>query len=242
MNAGKRLLVRAYCLATAAVSFPGHASGQQVATPVFSPGEGVYRSAQTVSISDTTPKSHIFYTVDGSTPTSSSTRYTRPITVSSSATVKAVAEAGGVPRSAVAIAKYHIVPKAAKPVIFPPGGDYDTPQTVSISDATSDATIYYTLDGSQPSTASAVYSGSLTVSATTVLTAAAIAPGYTVTTQARSTSSPRGRRRRRPSHQQPVFTIRPRRSRSAPQGQSSSTRPMARHRPGPRPGTRAQLP
>lgn len=62
---------------------PAVARGSTVATPTFSPGGGTYSSAQTVTISDTTSGATIYYTTDGSTPTTSSSHYTTAITVSS---------------------------------------------------------------------------------------------------------------------------------------------------------------
>jgi uncharacterized repeat protein (TIGR03803 family) len=53
------------------------------ATPTFSPGSGTYGSAQTVTINDTTTGATIYYTNDGTTPTTSSAVYNGPITVSS---------------------------------------------------------------------------------------------------------------------------------------------------------------
>lgn len=51
-------------------------------------------------------------------------------------------------------------------------------QTVAISDATAGATIYYTLDGTQPTTSSSVYSGPITLTGTQTLIARAVEPGY----------------------------------------------------------------
>jgi len=84
-------------------------SGSVAASPVFSPVAGTYSSAQTVSISDATSGATIYYTTDGvTTPTTSSTAYTGPITVSSTETVKAIAVASGYTNSAVASATYTI--------------------------------------------------------------------------------------------------------------------------------------
>lgn len=85
------------------VAVPGVASA-----PVFSLPTGTYTSTQTVSIADATPGAIIYYTTDGSTPTTGSSLYSGPITVSSSATVKAIATATGYTVSAVASAAYVI--------------------------------------------------------------------------------------------------------------------------------------
>ncbi|MDB6070468.1 MAG: hypothetical protein JWL81_1639 [Verrucomicrobiales bacterium] len=60
----------------------------------------------------------------------------------------------------------------------PPRGFYNTPQTVSITTATPGAVIRYTLNGTRPTdTTGTVYAGPLTISATTVLRAAAFLAG-----------------------------------------------------------------
>ena len=53
-----------------------------VAAPTFSPAGGTYTSAQNVAISTTTSGATIYYTTDGSTPSSHSTAYSTPIPVS----------------------------------------------------------------------------------------------------------------------------------------------------------------
>jgi hypothetical protein len=78
------------------------------ATPTFSPAAGTYTSIQSVTISDSTTGAMIFYTTDGSTPTSSSTPYTAPITVSHAETIQAIAVASGFANSTVASATYTI--------------------------------------------------------------------------------------------------------------------------------------
>jgi hypothetical protein len=76
------------------------------ATPVISPGTGSYTGAQFVSITDTTANSSIYYTTNGTTPTSASTPYTGSFEVNSSSTVQAVAVASGYATSAVASSTY----------------------------------------------------------------------------------------------------------------------------------------
>ncbi len=159
--------------ATYAISAP------PAATPTFSPAAGNYTSVQAVSIADTTAGASIYYTLDGSTPTAASSKYTSPLTVASTTTVNAIAIASGFTNSAVASALYTItLPAATAPVYSPAPGTFTSTQTVTITDATSGAIIYYTLDGSSPTTASARYTAPLTVSATTTINSIASASGY----------------------------------------------------------------
>ena len=148
------------------------------ATPTLSPASGTYTTAQTVTISDSTPGAVIYYTTDGSVPTSSSTKYLGPITVSSTETINAIATAPNYVSSAVASAMYTIQPPAAMPAFSPAAGTYTKAQTVTISDATPGALIYYTTDGSTPTTSSAKYTGPITVSSTETIHAIATAANY----------------------------------------------------------------
>jgi hypothetical protein len=157
-----------------------------VATPTFSPAGGTYPSAQSVTISDATAGATIYYTTNGTAPTTSSTAYTSPIAVSSSETVQAIAVATGDDTSAVASAVYTITPptRAATPAFSPAAGTYTSTQSVTISDATAGATIYYTTNGTTPGTSSTAYTGPITVSATETLEAIAVATGDTDSTVA----------------------------------------------------------
>src|SRR5205823_2755629 len=79
------------------------------ARPTFSPAGGTYSSAPTVTISDATSGATIYYTTDGQTaPTTSSTFYTGPFTVSSNEAIQAIAIASGYNDSAVTSATYTI--------------------------------------------------------------------------------------------------------------------------------------
>jgi hypothetical protein len=150
-----------------------------VAAPVFNPSAGTYASAQSVTLTDTTAGASIYYTTNGSTPTTASTAYTAAIPVSATTTVKAFATAAGGTSSPVASATYTInLPAAATPTFSPATGTYTSAQSVSISDATAGAIIYYTTDGTVPSTSSFKYTAPITVSATTTLNAIATASGF----------------------------------------------------------------
>ena len=93
------------------VSVYGLLSGSQTAaaTPTFSPAAGTYSSAQSVTLNDTTSGASIYYTTDGTTPTTSSTLYNnKAIPVNSTETINAIAVATGFTQSAVGSATYTI--------------------------------------------------------------------------------------------------------------------------------------
>jgi hypothetical protein len=78
------------------------------ATPAFSLASGTFTTIQTVTLSDGTPGATIYYSADGTTPTTASTMYTAPISIASTQTLEAIAAAGGYSPSAVATATYII--------------------------------------------------------------------------------------------------------------------------------------
>jgi len=82
--------------------------GPVPATPTFSVAPGAYCGTQTVAIVDATAGATIYYTTDGSTPTTSSTVFSAPLTVAASETVRAMAMAGGLAGSGQATAAYTI--------------------------------------------------------------------------------------------------------------------------------------
>jgi hypothetical protein len=95
----------------AIVCAPLAARATTVATPVISLAAGTYTGSQTVTITDSTSGSKIYYTLGtpGTTPTTLSTVYTGPITVSSSETLEAMATATGDTQSGTATAAYTIL-------------------------------------------------------------------------------------------------------------------------------------
>jgi serine/threonine protein kinase len=170
-------------------------------TPEFSPGGGIYADTQRVRITDRADLS-IHYTIDGTTPTASSPIYSSDgIVVRETETIKAIAFGSGYSPSQEASATYTISPNP-KPVPYPPkptppapvplpnqaptpefspaGGSYEVAPTVKISDrATKGLVIYYTTDGSMPTTSSAVYrSGGIEVNGSETIRAFALADGY----------------------------------------------------------------
>ena len=76
-----------------------------VATPTFSIAAGTYEEAQSVTIACETEGAEIYYTTDGTEPSSESTKYAGAIAIEETTTVKAVAIKDG-ESSAVASATY----------------------------------------------------------------------------------------------------------------------------------------
>jgi hypothetical protein len=64
---------------------------QAQGAPLFSPAPGSYSYAQSVSISAANNAAEIYYTIDGTAPSSASTPYSTPISISSSMTLRALA-------------------------------------------------------------------------------------------------------------------------------------------------------
>jgi hypothetical protein len=139
-------------------------------------------------LSSATTGATIYYTVDGSTPTHSSSVYSAPIVVSgASLTIRAFASATGFQDSPIVVGTYQIqaaASPAATPTFSPASGtSFSSTLSVSIADTTTGASIYYTTNGSTPTTSSPLYSGPFTISASTTVNAIATASGFTQSAQ-----------------------------------------------------------
>ena len=150
-----------------------------VSVPAFSVVGGFYNEKQTLEFTCATEGAKIYYTTDGSEPSATNgTLYTGAIELTSNMTVKAIAVKDGMLSSAVSAATYEISLKAKTPEVDLPAGKYDTEKTVTISCATPGAKIYYTTDGSNPSTTNGkLYEGPITLKESCILRVIAIAEG-----------------------------------------------------------------
>ena len=148
----------------------------QALAPTFSPGSGTFYTGQNVTLSDGTPGVNLYYTTNGSIPTTASTLYTRPIAVATTTTIKAIAAGNGYGQSSVAVATYNV--QALAPTFSPGSGTYKSGQSFTLLDATPGVTIYYTTNGSIPTTASTPYTGPIAVTTTATIKAIAAGNGF----------------------------------------------------------------
>ncbi|MEI6821540.1 MAG: LruC domain-containing protein [Bacteroidota bacterium] len=148
----------------------------KAASPTFTPTAGTYNTPQSVTLSSTTSGATIRYTTDGSTPTETNgTIYTTAVNISTSTTLKAIAYKTGMTDSDVSSSAYTIqfLP-CADPTFSVLAGTYNISQSVTISTTTSDASIRYTTDGSDPSDVNGtLYSAPISISQNTTLKAIA---------------------------------------------------------------------
>lgn len=143
----------------------------QVATPTIQ-NDG----SNAVSITTTTVGATIYYTTDGTTPTTSSAIYSEPLTENiSGVTIKAIAVKEGMITSAVG--SNAVTLQCATPVIARSGRNGFT---ISCSFPASGVTIYYTTDGTTPTTSSSSISPGDIVPCTLPITinAMAVATNY----------------------------------------------------------------
>ncbi len=132
----------------------------KVAEPSFTPQPGTYSTTQNVTLGTSTDGATIYYTIDGSMPSTSSNEYTTPIEIISSTTIKAYAIKEGMKDSDIVSGEFIIQDGAT---VETPIFGHPKPQ-ITISCNTSGATIYYTDDGTDPTTSSNEYTSPLTLS------------------------------------------------------------------------------
>ncbi len=135
---------------------------------------------KSVVLTSDTQGAAIYYTLNGFTPTASSTPYTGPITVNDTTKLRAIAVSGNFSDSA--ILEYTVkVPPLATPTVtvssgLNSGNLISSGSQIKLS-SIAGATIYYTLDGSEPTSTGKVYNSPITLTQDTTIKAIAVAPG-----------------------------------------------------------------
>ncbi len=169
---------KVYVAANGQVDVYGLFNGESTAVaPSIGPNGGSFNSSQSVSLSSTTSSASIYYTLDGSVPTPASTLYSEPFTVSTDATVQAIASAPGFVQSPVSSATFTFSTQTPAVTFSPTPGTYGSTQQVNLAGTDTSANIYYTTDGSTPTSSSSLYSGPITANGSTTIHAIAIDPG-----------------------------------------------------------------
>jgi len=150
----------------------------KVHNPVLGVNGGTYNTSQNVTITASTPQAEIRYTIEGSEPTQSSLLYSQAIKIDSSQTLKARAFKPDWSSSDIIAASYLL--EALMPSFSPVAGSYSAPQTVTISSASDSVKIYFTLDGSEPTETSPLYSSPVLIDTNKTLKAKAFKKGWVI--------------------------------------------------------------
>jgi len=158
---------------------PGPGPTPQVAAPTIS-GTTPFETSTIASISAESG-ADIYYTIDGSTPTTESTMYTEAFSLNATTTVKAIAVKSGV-SSEVSAKTFTKEEPAPEPTVNAPlieGATEFIGSTECTISADDGATIYYTTNGNTPTTSSTVYSNPITIRDSCVVKAIAVKNGVT---------------------------------------------------------------
>lgn len=123
---------------------------EQAPAPTASIPSGAY-VMDGAKVSLVVKEGSIYYTTDGSTPTTSSALYTAPIDASQSMVLKAIAVSDNRKPSKIVEYIYTRVGQTQAPAFSTPGGEIDLGTKVTLTDGTSGANIYYSTDGTDPS-------------------------------------------------------------------------------------------
>lgn len=148
----------------------------RVAAPTANPASGSFAGSIEVALSTNTSGAEIYYTIDGSIPTTASTLYTGPIKVSEDTIIKAIAVKTDMKNSYIMTASFFKT-QAAAPTATPSAGTVASGIQVVLTTTTTGADIYYTTDDSTPTIASTLYAGPITINTTTTIKAIAIKSG-----------------------------------------------------------------
>ncbi len=129
------------------------------------PAGGLYASRQTVVLQTNEAGATITYTVDGTDPATNANAhsYGGPIEIASTTTLKFFATDASSNKETVKTETYTIDTTIPTTTANPPTGTYNTAKNVQLTCDDAGAKIYYTTNGTPPSTGSTVYSGLIPV-------------------------------------------------------------------------------
>ena len=125
-----------------------------------------------VHISCETAETQIYYTIDGSDPAENGILYTEPFGILTSCTIKAVAKRDGYTNSDIVEQQVDVDNvKCSKPAIALDGNSF------TVTTLTEGVTLYYTTDGTDPTTESNVYTGAVSFTHNCIIKVIAVKAG-----------------------------------------------------------------
>lgn len=150
----------------------------RTATPYFSKTPGDYYQTMNVVVRCVAADAVLRYTTNGVDPTESDpiVAVNGAVAITQSTVLKVKAWLDGQPASGVATAEY--VLRVGSTTIEPGGGEYSSPQTVTLSNPVPGAIIRYTLDGSEPTSSSPLYTEPFVVATRLTLNVRAFKAGW----------------------------------------------------------------
>ena len=160
-----------------------HLAALAVEPPTITPSGGTFTEPVTAAFGTRTIGAVIYYTTDGGAPTAraegSSRLYTEPVTLANGATtVKALATLNGLVSPITEVVFTIAAPTVALPTIQPAGGVFSGSVGITLQTTTPDSQIRYTLDGTEPSKTSVLYTGTVMLIQSALVQARAFRDGF----------------------------------------------------------------
>lgn len=149
---------------------------QIIDAPILYPEGGLCKEGTLVSMESDFPTATIYYTTDGTDPTTSSNLYIKPIAIDRCMTIKAIAVVEGFGSSNATVEEYRV--KVEDPVFSIKDKSLVSFDRLELTTGTNDATIWYTMDGTEPSSENGTkYTGPITLRRTVTVKAVALKDG-----------------------------------------------------------------
>lgn len=151
----------------------------EVKAPYSTVSQGEVLKGTKVELKCDTPNAVIYYTTDGTAPTTASTRYTQPVVIDKDITIIAIASLNGVTSQSVTF-QYKVKQddnKVRTPEPNYPSGEKLRKGTEITLTSDESAVIYYTLDGKEPTKQSILYTEPIVIETATIIKAFAVKEG-----------------------------------------------------------------
>lgn len=149
---------------------------QIIPAPSLYPEGGLCKEGTLVSMETSYPTATIYYTTDGTEPTTGSNQYIKPISIDRCMTIKALAVVDDLGSSITAEESYRV--KVEDPAFSIKDKSLVSFDRLELTTGTKDSTIWYTMDGTEPSSENGTkYTGPITLRRTVTVKAVALKEG-----------------------------------------------------------------